>query len=196
MQSTTPSASEWKEHDAFMRRQFLLGLQGDNRAYHAFMERLSGDLRGYFRKRLSSMPDEAEDLVQEVLLAIHNQRHTYQASQSISAWVYAIAKYKLIDRLRRRNRHDIRQVSWEDELGTDGRYDGSSDASEATSAQYDLDQLLARLPAKQRVPIVCTKIEGLTVAETAERLGISESSVKVTVHRGLKTLARLIRGDL
>jgi RNA polymerase sigma-70 factor (ECF subfamily) len=40
--------------------------------------------------------------VQETLLAIHNQRHTYDAGQPLTAWVHAIARYKLVDLLRRR----------------------------------------------------------------------------------------------
>jgi len=54
--------------------------------------------------------------------------------------------------------------------------------------------LLGALPARQRGPIECMKLEGLSVAETAQRLRMSEPAVKIGVHRGLKALAAKIRG--
>jgi len=53
--------------------------------------------------------------------------------------------------------------------------------------------LLATLPDRFRVPIECVKLEGLTVAETAQRTGMSASAVKIGVHRGLRLLARRLR---
>ncbi len=167
---------------------FVRGLAGDGAAYHQFLSGLSAHLRGFFRRRLSRMPDEAEDLVQETLLAIHNQRHTFDAAQPLTAWVHAIGKYKLIDFLRRRARGDALNEPLDDELEVFATND-----SDATEARRDLGKLLDRLPERQRLPIVCMKIEGLSVAETAQRTGMSESAVKVTVHRGLKALAAKFR---
>ena len=65
----------------------------------------------------------------------------------------------------------------------------SSADADAAEARRDLDQLLAQLPAQQRVLIVHTKLEGLSVRETADLTGMSESAIKVAVHRGLKALA-------
>ena len=79
---------------------FVAGLDGDAAAYHRFLQRLGALLRGYFRRRLQQLPDEVEDLVQETLLAVHNQRHTYRPDMPVTAWVHAIARYKLIDWLR------------------------------------------------------------------------------------------------
>ena len=61
---------------------------------------LSAHLRAFLRRSLFGWPDEVEDLVQECLLAMHNKRHTYQSDQPLTAWVHAIARYKLIDLLR------------------------------------------------------------------------------------------------
>ena len=85
-----------------LRDLLVRGLAGDAGAYHAFLNDLSAHLRAFLRKRLTRLPDEVEDLVQESLLAVHNQRHTYDPAQPLTAWVHAIAKYKLIDLLRRR----------------------------------------------------------------------------------------------
>ena len=84
-----------------LRELLVQGLDGDAAAYHRFLKALSAHLRAYFRKRLFQRPDEVEDLVQETLLAVHNQRHTYRLDLPLTAWVHAIARYKLIDHFRR-----------------------------------------------------------------------------------------------
>lgn len=147
-------------------------------------------MRAFLRVRLSRLPDEVEDLVQETLLAVHNQRHTYDAGQPLTAWVHAIARYKLIDLLRRRAGRD----ALTDPLDDDLHMFASSDA-EAADARRDLARLLERLPDRQRLPIVHVKLEGLSVIETARMTGMSESAVKVGVHRGLKALAAMIRSN-
>src|SRR5512133_3547426 len=83
-----------------LRNLLIRVLAGDNPAYHAFLQELSAHLRAFLRRRLVRVPDEVEDLVQEALLAVHNQRHTYDAAQPLTAWIHAIAKYKLTDFLR------------------------------------------------------------------------------------------------
>jgi RNA polymerase sigma-70 factor, ECF subfamily len=165
------------------------GLGGDAAAYHAFLKALSSHLRAYFRKRLFQRPDDVEDLVQETLLAVHNQRHTYRTDQPLTAWVHAIARYKLIDLLRARASREALTDPLDDELELFAASD-----SDAAEAKNDLNQLLAGLPDRQRLPIVHVKLEGLSVVEAAQRTGMSESAIKIGVHRGLKALAAKIRG--
>lgn len=160
---------------------------GDERAYRSFLSELAPHLRAYLRKRLSRRPDDVEDLVQECLLAVHNQRHTYDAAQPLTAWIYAIARYKWIDHLRRQPERELATPDFDDQASL-----WASSATDAVDARRDLGKLLDRLPDRQRVPIVCVKIEGLSVAEAAQRTGMSVSAVKVAVHRGLKALAALM----
>lgn len=179
------SASEDRLRDLLVR-----GLAGDAPAYRACLKELSAHLRAFLRRRLARMPDEVEDLVQETLLAIHNQRHTYDTAQPLTAWVHAIARYKLVDLLRRR----AVRGALNDPL--DGEMDLlSASETEAADARRDIARLLERLPDPQRLPIVHMKLEGLSVVETARLTGMSESAVKVGVHRGLKALARMIREE-
>ncbi|MES2832604.1 MAG: sigma-70 family RNA polymerase sigma factor [Pseudomonadota bacterium] len=173
-----------------LRDLLVLGLSGDGPAYHQFLKELSAHLRGFFRRRLSGLPDEVEDLVQEVLLAIHNQRHTYDPAQPLTAWAHAIARYKMIDLLRRRGSYENLNVALDDELEL-----SSSSDHEASEARRDVLKLLQQLPQHLRLPIQHMKLEGLSVVETARLTGMSESAVKVGVHRGLKTLAAMIRGN-
>lgn len=171
-----------------LRELLLKGLEGDASSYQVFLRELSALLRGYLRVRLFQMQDEVEDLVQESLLAVHNQRHTYDPGQPLTAWVHAIARYKLIDWLRR---HAGREAL-HDPLDEEAAIFAHSD-TEAADAQRDVTALLEQLPERQRLPILHMKLEGLSVAETARLTGMSESAVKVGVHRGLKALAAILR---
>jgi RNA polymerase sigma-70 factor, ECF subfamily len=177
-----------------LRQWLLRGRDGDAVAYHDFLKALTAHLRAYFRRRLSAWPDEVEDLVQEALLAIHNQRQTYDPGQPLTAWVHAIAKYKLVDLLRRRAGKE-RLTDPLDAVPDNATALFSTADGEAAEARNDLHKLLAQLPDRQRLPIVRTKLEGLSVAEAALATGMSESAIKVGVHRGLKALAALIRGE-
>jgi RNA polymerase sigma-70 factor (ECF subfamily) len=171
-----------------LKDSFVRGLAGDAAAYHRFLGDLSAHLRSFLRRRLAGMPDEVEDLVQETLLAVHNQRHTFDAAQPLTAWVHAIARYKLVDFLRRRSRRDVLTEPLDDE------HDVLSSAdADAAEARRDLARLLEALPERQRMPIVYVKVQGLSVVEAARLTGMSESAVKVAVHRGLKALAAKIR---
>src|SRR5882762_7992681 len=87
-----------------LRALMLAGLNGDAASHKELLERLSSQLRTYFKGQLGRFnrsPVEAEDLVQEALIAIHTRRHTYDPSQLFTPWAYAIARYKFVDYLRR-----------------------------------------------------------------------------------------------
>ena len=178
------------EREERLRDLLLRGLAGEAASYQTFLTQLSGHLRVFLRGRLARLPEEVEDLVQETLLAVHNQRHTYDAAQPLTAWVHAIARYKLIDLMRRRGARDVHNVLLDDETQVFAKSE-----TEAADAHRDLRKLLARLPDRQRLPIIHMKLEGLSVAEAARATGLSESAVKVGVHRGLKALAAMIRSE-
>jgi RNA polymerase sigma-70 factor, ECF subfamily len=171
-----------------LRSLMLQSLAGDAAAHRIFLDELTAHLRSYLRRRLGGLPDEVEDLLQELLLAVHNKRHTYDPKQPLTAWVQAIARYKLVDLLRRRSRSDMLT----DPLDEDDQVFATT-ANDAAEAQYDIAKLLRGLPDRQRLPILYVKIEGASVTDTAIRTGMSESAVKVGIHRGLKALAERIR---
>lgn len=173
-----------------LRNLLVRGIAGDSGAYHAFLKELSAHLRAFLRRRLVQLPDEVEDLVQETLLAVHNQRHTYNAEQPLTAWIHAIARYKLVDMLRRRTGREALNDPLDDEIDVLAASD-----TEAMDARRDLAKLLEQLPDRQRLPIQYVKLDGLSVVEAARLTGMSESAVKVGVHRGLKALAAMIRGQ-
>ena len=170
-----------------LHRLMVDGLDGDAAAHASLLRMLVPLLRGFYRRRVRGADDDVEDLVQETLIAVHTRRSTYDRDRAFTAWLFAIARYKMIDQFRRGARlQPLDGV--EDDLVTDGF---ESDVT----ARLDVEELLATLPAKQSRMIRATRIEGLSVAEAAQAGGIGESDVKVSVHRGLKALMARMQGD-
>ena len=164
-------------------------LAGDAAAHRALLGRLSSRLRAYYKGRLARIgrsATEAEDLVQEALIAIHTGRHTYDPAEPFTPWVQAIARYKLVDHLRRT------RASLADAPIDDAADVMAQDDHVGVESAFDFRTALGRLPEKMRRAIECVKIDGLSVADTAVLCGVSESAVKVNVHRGLKALAASI----
>lgn len=178
------------DFESALKPLWLRAQSGDDAAYRQALGLLASRLRGYLKRRLSGLPDEVEDLVQETLLALHLQRGTYDPTLPVSAWAVAIARHKLVDLWRRRGRRDSLHDAIDD-------VDEQSLAAEPDDggARRDLETLFDALPPAQRQAIELTKLEGLSVAEAAARTGASESAIKVQVHRGLKRLAALVRAD-
>jgi RNA polymerase sigma-70 factor, ECF subfamily len=184
--SRPPSTSAFLQNaEAQLRELMQRGLQGDAQAHGQLLTQLAQLLRKFFQRRLSYEHAEVEDLVQETLLAIHTRRSTYDPEQAFTAWAYAVARYKLIDYLRRqRVRVTVNIDDCAELFGVDTT--GAEDASR------DVHDLLVGLPAAQRTAIELTRIEGLSVEEAAARSGQSVSGIKVGVHRGLKKLSAML----
>jgi RNA polymerase sigma-70 factor (ECF subfamily) len=172
-----------------LKALMLASQEGDAASHRMLLERLSRHLRAYYKRRLGHIgrgAAEAEDLLQEAVLAIHVQRHTYDPAEPFTPWVHAIARYKLIDFLRR-NRASVADVPIDEANEVTANDDHLS-----VESSFDLRRLLKRLPEKMGCAIEAVKIDGLSIAEAARHCRISESSVKVNIHRGLKALATLI----
>jgi RNA polymerase sigma-70 factor, ECF subfamily len=171
---TTP---EREEPEARFRVLMIRALDGDSGAYRELLGELSRYLRGYFKRRIRD--PEAEDLVQETLLAVHSKRHTYDRALPFTPWAYAVARYKLADHFRRNHSPHVPL----DEVG-------------------EL-QLLAHLPTRQRSLIKDVKLQGLSVAgcnvsaaadvmtsgrvDSTERVEGVGAGAAERIHAGLRT---------
>lgn len=176
-------------HEIELKALMLASLNGDAASHRALLEGLSRRLRAYFKGKLARIGRdavEAEDLVQEAILAIHFKRHTYDPAEPLTPWVHAIARYKLVDFLRR-TRTSLANVPIDE-----ADHIMAHDDNIGAESTYDARRLMARLPKNMRCAIEAVKLEGQSIAEAADRCGISESAVKVNIHRGLKALAALI----
>jgi RNA polymerase sigma factor (sigma-70 family) len=170
-----------------LRAWMIGGLKGDAGSHAALLAALVPLLQAFYRRRVRDAAEDVEDLVQETLIAVHTRRATYDQERPFAVWLFAIARYKMIDHFRRR-----RQSCAIDDLAEILAVEGFEDAS---IARMDVARLLAGLPRKQADAIRDTRLDGLSIAEAASNAGIGESDVKVSVHRGLKALSARVRGQ-
>ena len=178
--------AEQERHSAGLMR---LAQGGDQAAYASLLVALSSATRQFARARLGAVP-WIDDVVQETLLAVHRARQTYDPGRPFAPWFYAVASSRLIDVIRRERRvasHEVPGDVVPEPVGDDtpGRDEIDIEAIHAA---------VALLPERQREVIDALKFQDQSVREVAGRLKMSESAVKVTAHRGYRTLKRLLRG--
>ncbi len=163
---------------------------GDTDAFAELYGALAGPVGRYLRGFVRD-PATVEDLVQDTFLQIHRSRHTYQPPRPVRPWVYAIARHTALMYLRSRRRRGGEALPLEElpEIPELPRVDGP-----------ERRQLLARaargLPETTREILVMHHVLGLSFAEIARILGMTEGAAKVRSHRALRTLReRLERGE-
>ncbi len=164
-------------------------IDGDAAAYRRLLESLSHILRAATRRgfaQFGAAQNDVEDVVQETLLAIHLKRHTWDSSQPLGPWIRAIARHKLIDALRRRGRRI--EVPIETVLDFLAADEPRSDLD-----RQDAERLVNELRGRQQTIVRSISVEGKSIREVAERLGMNEGAVRVALHRGLKALAAMHR---
>lgn len=171
-----------------LKQWMLAGLAGDSAAHARLLRALVPILRGFYRRRMAGRDDDIEDLLQETLIAVHERRGTYDVTRPFSNWLYAVARYKMIDHFRKGGR-TCPIEGLEDILEAEDRAD-------ASDAAADVERLLDTIPPRQAAAIRATRLGGLSTAEAAAQLNRGESDIKVSVHRGLKALAQKVRDSL
>jgi RNA polymerase sigma-70 factor (ECF subfamily) len=167
-----------------------LAQAGDQIAYASLLVLLTSLTRQFARSRLGPVP-WVDDVVQETLLAVHGARQTYDQRRPFSPWFYAVASSRMIDVIRRERRVTSREIAG------DALPEMASAAGGARRDDIDIDAIHAAvtaLPPRQRDVIDGLKFQDQSVRDVAGRLGMSESAVKVTAHRGYRALKRLL-GD-
>ena len=177
-----------KATEVRLRSLMMQGLNGDAASHSRLLSELSVLLRGFYSRRFGGDPSDAEDLVQETLIAVHTRRESYDPSKPFTSWAFSMARYKMIDEFRRRGLRPTAPIDEVDDLFADDAYD-------AASAAIDLQHLMSDLSPQQRDAIQQVKIEGRSVEEAATRSGLSPSNVKISIHRGLKKLMARVRKD-
>ncbi|MDZ4322227.1 MAG: sigma-70 family RNA polymerase sigma factor, partial [Phenylobacterium sp.] len=171
-----------------LKSLMMQGLNGDAAAHSRLLSELAVLLRGFYSRRFGGDPSDAEDLVQETLIAVHNRRESYDPGKPFTSWAFSMARYKMIDEFRRRRvRVNVPIDDIEDLFAEDDH--------EAATASVDLQRLMAELPLQQRNAILQVKVEGLSVEEAAQRSGLSPSNVKISIHRGMKKLIARVQGS-
>jgi len=175
------------EEDDELAGLLRAAIAGDERAYARFLERVAALVRAYARRRISHGGVDPEDIVQETLLAIHLKRQTWMPEAAVMPWVYAIARFKLIDAFRRRGRHV--------EIDIDDIAETHGEAAADRVIDRDIDRALDSLAPGQRSVVAAISVEGRSIEETARQFGMNEPAVRVALHRGLAAIAKRFGRD-
>jgi RNA polymerase sigma-70 factor (ECF subfamily) len=165
-----------------------LGNRCRRKAYRRLLEGITPYLRAIASRALRQSAD-VEDSVQDILVTIHAIRHTYDPNRPFRPWLAGIARHRLIDRLRTQGRRATREIQMEIEHA-----DFAAPAADAGIAmdRDSLHQGIARLPQRQREAVTLLKLQEMSLAEAANTTGQSIAALKVSTHRGLKALRRLL----
>lgn len=166
-------------------------IAGDAAAYGRLLEAVTPVLRAAARRGLvrAGQPiDQSEDIVQDILLAVHLKRHTWDAEAPFAPWLFAIARNKLIDALRRRGRRVFVNIDDFSDVIAGPPAEETVPASEVTSH-------LGGLPPRQRDVLQSIAVDSVSIKDTARKLAMSEGAVRVALHRGLVSLAAKLRKE-
>jgi RNA polymerase sigma-70 factor, ECF subfamily len=156
-------------------------ISGDDAAYDRLLKAVTPVLRAGARRGLAraGQPlNQSEDIVQDILLAVHLKRHTWDVNAPFAPWLFAIARNKLIDQLRRREKRFAETLS---------------EPVEERASPSELAAQLESLPARQREVLQSIAVENASIRETAAKFSMSEGAVRVALHRGLATLTAKLR---
>lgn len=156
-------------------------LAGDGKAYDFFLRDVAGLVRSFARRKVQEGID-AEDIVQETLLAIHMKRHTWRHDAPVTPWIYAIARHKLVDAYRRRRRRV--------EIETGETPETSAQSKTESVSDREIGVALDALAPGQRSAVAAICVDGRSIGEAAKHLGMSETAVRVALHRGLTAIAK------
>lgn len=135
-----------------------------------------------------------DDVVQEVLLAVHRARHTYDPSHPFTPWLRTIAQRRAIDALRSAGRRSGRETY------APVQYESHPDPAPGAALEVEraddggrLREAVAGLPAGQRQAVELLGFQELSLEEAASRTGRTKVALKVNLHRALKALRDRIR---
>jgi len=126
--------------------------------------------------------------VQDILLAVHMKRHTWDLNAPFAPWLFAIARNKLIDALRRRGRRVFVNIDDFAETLAD-------QPADETVSPSRVEAHLKALPARQREVLQSIAVESASIRDTATKFSMSEGAVRVALHRGLASLTAKLRGQ-
>lgn len=164
---------------------------GDRAAYDALLRDCLPLVRAAARGH-GVVPGSVDDVVQEVLLTIHQVRLTYDSSRSFDAWLRGIVRHRALDALRRQGRLHARELYAPEHL--EARPDFTETALSVMERQaraHSLRKAVADLPAAQREAVEQVLREA-TPAEAAVATGRTRGALKVSLHRALKALRRTL----
>lgn len=166
---------------------------GDGAAYARLLSEILPMLRRVVAHKWPGAPD-AEDVVQEVLLSVHTVRHTYDPTRPFMPWLMTIATRRTIDAARRRTARSANETTVDVMPETFSR-DQTKTEQETSDDQGAIRRAMAQLPDGQREALELMKVQGLSLQEASDATGKSVASLKVSVHRAMKSMREMLKRE-
>lgn len=187
------AGDSWAKHISMRMRQ---AQEGDRVAYAELLAEIAPWIRRYIRYTQPYLTTETvEDVSQEVLISLHAVRSTYDPARPFIPWLKTIARNRIVDEARRYYRQSRNEIKV-DTLPETSVVDSTNPSHETYEDRVVLREAIKSLPPKQRVAIEMLKIRQLSLIEAERESGIPVGSLKVAVHRGIKSLRKLMQdGD-
>ena len=165
---------------------------GDAAAYSELLQAITPRVRRIIgRRRGFAGEEEVEDLVQDVLLSVHQVRATYDAARPFMPWLLAIVHHRLADGARRHARTAAREVAL-DETNPTFVEPATNLVHHASGDVETLRRAVRSLPARQRTAIELLKLQELSLKEAAVTSGMKVGSLKVATHRAMAALRKAL----
>jgi RNA polymerase sigma-70 factor (ECF subfamily) len=154
-------------------------------SFARFLHAVTPTLRTVIRRRGDGLPpDQHEDILQEVLLAIHLKRQTWRRDAPVRPWLYALARYKVVDAFRRRGASVNLPI--EDFADVLPEEDGAAPLS-----GRDAEVMLKLIDARSATLVRAVALDGKTAEEAGETVGLTAGAARVALHRAMRRLSGL-----
>lgn len=186
----TPVVSEPKTRDSDWAILMAHAQDGDRSAYQRLLREITPYLRSLAARRHRD-PSDIEDAVQDILLTVHAIRHTFDPTRPFGPWLVTIANRRFIDRLRRQGRRRGRETPLMPEHET---FSEPQANLEERTDRHELEKAISELPPMQRKAVQLLTLNEMSLKEASTASGMSIASLKVNVHRAVKSLRKIL-GD-
>lgn len=169
--------------------------QGDPEAF-AVLFRRHRDRLWAVALRTTGDREDAADALQEAMLSAHRNAARFRGDSAVTTWLHRIVVNACVDRLRRRQAHRTVPLPGQDNRQDEQRWHTGRHEPVAPDVDHDtamvVREALAQLPYEQRASLVLVDLEGHSVAEVAQMLGVAEGTIKSRCSRGRARLATLL----
>ncbi len=165
--------------------------QGDRAAFTEVYKRYAESLAGFAASKLYDL-DDARDVLHDLFVKLWEDRYTITVDDNLRSFLFAAIRYKIIDKIRRnvtRQEYDVLLQAL-----AEPQANGIEQLLETKELQQLVDQSLEQLPARTKQIYQLSRNEHLSITEIAQRLDLSEQTIKNQLSIALKHLRQAIAG--